>query len=143
MLILTTAMLLAVASGGTLTVDVGNIRNARGTVHIDVCDESHFLKEDCAFSADVPAHEGVVTLVIGKLPAGRYAIQASHDENGNKRVDRGMFGIPTEGVGFSHDARIRLGPPKWDDAVFDFDGKDGHEALRMRYFSGKPGPTPR
>ena len=41
--------------------------------------------------------------------AGRYAVQAFLDENGNGEVDRALFGIPKEGVGFSNDAKIRLG----------------------------------
>ena len=33
-------------------------------------------------------------------------------------------GIPREPVGFSGDAKIRFGPPKWNDAVFKFNEID-------------------
>lgn len=136
-------MLLATAGAGTLTIDIGNVRNAKGLVHVDICDESRFLKANCAYSADAPAHPGIVTLMVEGLPAGRYAIQAYHDENSNHDVDRGLFGIPKEGLGFSRDAKIVLGPPRWADALFDFDGKAARTALRLRYFTGPAGPPAR
>ena len=67
---------------------------------------------------------------------GRYAAQVFYDENGNHKVDRALFGIPKEGVGFSRDARIKLGPPKWADAVFDYAGGEQIIRLKLRYFIG-------
>ena len=66
---------------------------------------------------------------------GDYAAQVSYDENGNGKVDRAIFGIPKEGVGFSRDAPIRLSPPKWQDAMFSLSG-DTSITLRLRYFMG-------
>ena len=76
-------------------------------------------------------------------PAGHYAVQAFHDENANGKVDRALFGIPKEGIGFSNDAPIHLSPPKWADAVFAFDGGDQVIALKMRYMLGASGPRAR
>jgi len=140
---LAAALALAAASLGTLTVEVGNVRNDRGTVHIDVCDETHFLKSDCHYWGEAPAHPGTVTVTVPGLPAGRWGIQAYHDENRNRDVDRNFLGIPKEGIGFSRDARIRLSPPKWEDAVFGFDGRSGTTALKLRYFMGPSGPPSR
>lgn len=128
------------AQAGTLTVRITNVRNARGDVHVDACPEALFLKDDCPYAAAVPAHEGTTTVTLRGLPAGTYAIQAFHDENMNHRVDRALFGIPKEGVGFSNDAPIHLGPPKWQDAAFDFDGGDQQITLKMRYMIGPSGP---
>ena len=59
--------------------------------------------------------------------------------NNNREIDRAIFGIPKEGVGFSRDARIHMGPPKWAEAVFHHDGAQViHFALR--YFMGPSGP---
>lgn len=142
------AAMLAVAGGagaatppdGTLTVVIGNVRNARGQVHVDVCPEAKFLKDGCPYSSSAPSVAGATTVTVHGLPAGRYAVQAFHDENVNHKVDRALFGIPKEGVGFSRDARIGLGPPKFADAVFDFDGKATTIRLKMRYFLGASGP---
>jgi uncharacterized protein (DUF2141 family) len=138
------ALLLAAASGGTLTVRVTNVRNARGVVHLDVCREAHFLKDDCQYSGDAPAHPGETIVTVHGLPPGVYAVQAFHDENQNQKVDRALFGaIPKEGIGFSRDAPIHLSPPKWADAEFAFDGAAQTIRLRMRYMLGASGPEKR
>ena len=111
---------------------------------LDVCREAHFLKEDCKWSGDAPAHPGETILTVHDLPPGTYAVQAFHDENQNKKVDRALFGtIPKEGIGFSRDAPIHMSPPKWADAEFAFDGAPQTITLRMRYMLGASGPGER
>jgi uncharacterized protein (DUF2141 family) len=125
----------------TVTADIGNVRNDRGHVHVEICPQDRFLKEDCPYAADAPARAGVTIVTIRNVPPGSYAVQAYQDENDNRRVDRALFGIPKEGVGFSNDARILLGPPKWKDAVFTISG-DTRIHLNLRYFLGPSGPPP-
>jgi uncharacterized protein (DUF2141 family) len=123
-----------------LVVEVGNVRGGSGRVHVDVCPQAHFLKEDCPFSGEAPARYGVTPVIVGALPPGQYAVQAFYDENGNGRVDRALLGIPKEGVGFSNDAPIRFGPPKFDAAAFDHGPAPQQIRLKLRYFLGKAGP---
>ena len=127
---------------GSVTVNVSNVRNNRGQVYVELCPQAKFLKENCPYHNTAPAHAGVTTVVITKVPAGQYGAQGFHDENVNNEVDRGLFGIPKEGVGFSRDARIGLGPPKWKDAVFSHSGKAEIIHFAIRYFMGAKGPTP-
>jgi len=129
------------AWAGELRVEIANVRNAAGHVRIDVCPEARFLKEDCPYSAEAPARTGITVVTLPDLPPGRYAVQAYHDENDNRRVDRMIFGLPKEGIGFSNDARISLGPPKFLDAAFSHGGDGQVIALRMRYWSGASGPV--
>ena len=128
---------------GVLTIDVGNVRIAKGNVHVDVCPEAQFLKDNCPWTGNARARLGDTRVTVANLPAGRYAVQAFLDENGNGEVDRALFGIPKEGVGFSNDAKIRLGPPKFAEAVFAFDGNAGTIRLNLRYFMGAKGPSAR
>ena len=132
--------MLALASVGSLSVEVDNVRNANGTVHVDLCPRDRFLGENCPYSGDAPAHPGRVTVVIAGVPAGQYAAQAFHDENRNHDIDRAIFGIPKEGVGFSRDARIRFSPPKWEEAVFDHLPRPEAIHFSLRYFLGAKGP---
>ena len=122
------ALALAEAATGSVTVNIGNVRSSRGNVMIDICPQNKFLDDTCAWH--------------GEAPAGEYAIQAFHDENANGEVDRAMLGIPREGVGFSRDARIGLGPPKWRDAYFVHHGRAEILRFSLRYFMGNKGPTP-
>ncbi|WP_066813194.1 DUF2141 domain-containing protein [Sphingomonas asaccharolytica] len=128
---------------GVLTIDVGNVRIAKGNVHVDVCPEAQFLKDNCPWTGNARARLGDTRVTVTNLPAGRYAVQAFLDENGNGEVDRALFGIPKEGVGFSNDAKIRLGPPKFAEAVFAFDGNARTIRLTLRYFMGAQGPSAR
>jgi len=127
---------------GTLTINVDNIRAAKGRVHVDICPEAKFLKDDCPWSGNAPARVGLTQVKVTGLPAGRYAVQAFLDENSNGDVDRGLFGIPKEGVGFSNNAKIRLGPPKFAEAAFTFNGTAQAIHLNLRYFTGPKGPNP-
>lgn len=134
------ALIAAADPPAAITVQVGNVRNAKGRVRVDICSEAAFLGDRCAYAGNAPAHAGVTTVIVRGVPAGRYAAQAFHDENDNGKVDRALFGIPKEGVGFSNDAPIRLAPPKFAAAAFDLDGRPRTIALRMRYFLGAAGP---
>jgi len=142
-LLLATAPLCTVAaaqSGGVLHVAVDNVRDRTGRVHVDLCTQKQFLKT-CPITADAAAHIGQSTVTLTGLKPGRYAAQVYYDQNGNGKIDRALFGIPKEGVGFSNDAKIRLGPPKWDEAFFDYDGQERTIRLKLRYFSGPDAPA--
>lgn len=125
---------------GSLTVIVGNIRGATGAVHVDLCSERKFITENCEVSTKTPAQYGETTVTLKGLRPGHYAVQAIYDENGNGKQDFNFIGMPREGFGFSRDAKVRLGPPRWADAVFDFDGKPQTIRLKMRYMLGPKGP---
>ena len=134
------AVIGAAPATGVLNIDVSNVRGHSGTVHVDICTQAQFLK-DCPRSADAPATVGVTRVTLQGLPPGRYAAQVFYDENGNHKVDRALFGIPKEGVGFSNDAKIRFSPPKWEEAMFDYDGSNPHSIkLKLRYFIGPDAP---
>ena len=138
------SILLAAAlaqAAGTITFEIGNVRSGRGKVIVAVCTQAKFLKETCAFHGETQARPGTVAVTVRGVPAGTYAAQAFHDENGNEEVDRNFIGIPKEGVGFSRDARINFGPPKWRDAQFAHNGQPASQRLRMRYMVGQSGPA--
>lgn len=67
------------------------------------------------------------------VPPGRYAIGVMHDEDGDGHFDTGFLGIPTEGYGFSRDARGTLGPPSFESAAFDYAGGVLEVPITMRY----------
>ena len=134
------ALALAQASASSITVDVGNVRSARGRVLVDICPQNRFLKDGCIYHGEALAQAGTTRVIVPNVPPGDYAAQAFHDENTNGNIERGMFGIPKEGVGFSRDARIVLSPPKWRDAVFSHAGTDASIRFNLRYFTGAKGP---
>ena len=130
----------AMPAASAVVVQVANVRNSRGRVHVALCPRDKFLGHACAIEGSAPAHPGVTTVTLEGVPPGDYAAQAFHDENDNRKVDQGIFGIPKEGVGFSRDARIAFGPPKWADAVITHGDSRQTLHLALRYFMGPGGP---
>ena len=58
------------------------------------------------------------------IPPGTYALAVIHDENSNGKLDTNWLGIPTEGYGFSNDAKALLGAPSFAAASFAYDGRN-------------------
>lgn len=67
------------------------------------------------------------------IPPGRYALAVVHDENMNGKLDVQWLGIPTEGYGFSNDAKALLGAPTFSDASFPYDGRNLDLTIRLNY----------
>jgi uncharacterized protein (DUF2141 family) len=127
-------------AAGTVTFQIDNVRNARGTILVAVCPQAKFLKEDCDLMGAAPARPGTVTVTVRNVPPGDWAAQAFHDENGNEKVDQGFLGIPKEGIAFSNDAKATFGPPKWKSARFATNGGETRQRAQMRYMTGAKGP---
>lgn len=140
-MIVLAALLLAAATGAPITIEVHNVRNAHGHVRVDICPRARFLADGCLWHASAPALPGTTTVTVPNVPPGDYAVQAFLDENDNNRIDRALFGIPKEGVGFSRDARIVLSPPKWADAMFTHGTTLQTIGFSLRYFMGPGSPA--
>jgi uncharacterized protein (DUF2141 family) len=67
------------------------------------------------------------------IPPGTYALAAIHDENMNGKLDANWLGAPTEGYGFSNDAKALLGAPSFSAARFRYDGQNLELAISLRY----------
>lgn len=122
------------AAAAGLDVTVANVANDRGEVRIAACGRDTFLSTDCVHVAAAPAKAGVVRLTIPDLPPGVYAVQAFHDENLSRDIDRSFFGTPREGIGFSNDAPINFGPPEFDAAAVEVNGDPVAIEFRLKYF---------
>lgn len=99
---------------------VHDVKGAKGKVAIALYNDAKvFLKAKLKLDSRwVAAHPGEVTVHFENLPAGNYAVSVMHDENENGELDSNFVGIPTEGFGFSNDAKAMFGPPSYDKCVF-------------------------
>ena len=132
------AAALVIAAGAAFAddvrVQVSGVRSGDGRVLVALCGPSTFLGRSCEAQGSAAARAGTTEVVIRDVPPGVYAAQAVHDENDNADLDRNRFGMPVEGLGFSRDAPLRLGPPRFDDAAVEVPGRGGVLAFGMRYF---------
>ncbi len=122
------------AEAGPLRVEVEGVRSAAGSVLVALCSEEAFLRAGCERASSAPARPGVTAVWLQDVPAGVFAIQAVHDENGNRRLDRTVLGLPREGMGFSRDGPMRSGPPRFAEAAVSLGPDGGATRLRVRYF---------
>lgn len=127
----------AAPPAGTVDITVTGLRSGKGQVLVCLTRESDRFP-NCkgsatARTAKLPASAAEVSF--DHLPQGRYAISVLHDENANGRADRTLGMIPREGFGFSRDAPVRMGPPKFDQAAFEVGGTGTGitQTIRMRY----------
>ena len=139
-MILLSLLALAMSAGrpspnATVTVDVENVRSAMGHIRIALCLKDQFLTNDCAYFGDAATVAGVTRVVVPNVAPGVYAVQAFHDLNDNSRVDRGAFGRPLEGVGFSNDAPIGLSGPKFRKAAFHHGEEPQTVRLTLKHFT--------
>lgn len=123
------------AGAATLEVAVGNVRNDRGHVRVAVCPQALFLSDKCTLVGAAKARPGEVLVTIPDVPPGIYAAQSFHDENDNDDLDRTLFGLPKEGIGFSNDAPFRFGPPSFGDAAFRLTPAGGRIRFNLRYYN--------
>jgi uncharacterized protein (DUF2141 family) len=130
------ALWAAACSGATadVRVQVSGVRSGDGRVLVALCGPSTFLGRSCEATGSAAARAGTTEIVIPDVPPGVYAVQAVHDENGNLDLDRNAFGLPVEGLGFSRDAPLRLGPPRFRDAAVQVPRRGGVLRFAMRYF---------
>ena len=117
-----------------LVVEVSGIRSAEGNVRVSLYREpDSFRKEDRAFRLlSQPAAAGKATLVFTDLPAGRYAVMAYHDANGDEKLNLRLGMFPTEGYALSNNPKV-IGPPRFDDSAFDLPGTPAPLSLPLKY----------
>lgn len=120
------------STGGTLKVNFKGLNSDAGKLLISLSDSEKSHDESIPFrNAKVSIKNKSATAVFENLPFGEYSVSCFHDENNNKELDTGTFGIPKEAYGFSNDARGTFGPPSWKDAKFNFDKNTLEISIRV------------
>ncbi len=123
----------APAVAAQLDIELTGVENGRGLVRVAVCTSETFTTKHCPFFGSASAQPGSVTVSVKSIPPGRYAVQAYHDEDGNGRLHKGLLGIPAEAIGFSRDARVRLGAPSFEDAAITVAEPATATQIRLRH----------
>lgn len=119
----------------TVTVAIAGLRNTKGNILACLTTQAATFpdceKDPQSLRLTVPARNGPA-LVFRHVAPGVYAVSLFHDENANGRLDKTM-GIPSEGYGFSRDAAIRFGPPKFDAAKVPVGAANVVLPIKVRY----------
>ena len=111
------------AESARLTVRFEGLSSDDGRVTMAMWDDPAYWLTDrnAVREGSALIRKGTAIMVLENVPYGEYGISAYHDRNDNGKLDTGLFRIPKEPIGSSNDARVRFGPPKYQDAKFTLD----------------------
>jgi len=132
------AALAGAARAETLVVEMKGFRSDKGKALVALFASKDGFPDNpkkAARRVQVDIVKGAAVAVLSDLPPGTYAVAVLHDEDGDKAMKTGLFGIPREGFGASQDARGRFGPPSFSDAKFDIRaGRKVTTRIKMIYY---------
>ena len=118
-------------------VKILNIKNNMGTIGCALFDSPvGFPIEFLHYATNIivmKIRDTQATCDFINIPSGTYALAVIHDENMDGKLDTNWVGIPTEGYGFSNDAKATLGPPSFSAASFPYNGQDMKLTISLHY----------
>ena len=120
----------------TISVNVGTFRNQKGVLGCRLFRSPTGFPETSTGTVEKRA---AITGATARcdftdVPPGVYAVSAMHDENDNRKLDKGFFGIPTEGYGVSNNHTHAMSAPTWDESKFVVEaGKNVGLGIGLRY----------
>jgi len=121
----------------SVNVKIQNIDNSTGVIACAIFESGEgFPDKFLKFASKV-----MISQIRGKdasfefsdIKPGKYAIAVIHDENYNGKLDTNLFGIPTEGYGFSSGAEVTMSAPSFSDAEFSYYGEDLQMSISLNY----------
>ena len=112
---------------GTLTAIAEGFKNDKGFAMFGLCNTAECFnnaEKNALLPQKVQIINGKATHDFKDVPFGEYAVTVYHDENGNGKLDKGLFGKPLELYGFSNNARGIFSRPDYKKAAFVLDKRD-------------------
>ena len=101
-------------------VEINGVEKHEGSLVVRLYDSKKAWLKDAAHEASVELDSGNTSSVVTvpmTVPSGDYAVHVYHDLDGNGKMKTNFIGIPKEPTGVSNDAKGKMGPPKFKDAV--------------------------
>src|ERR1700731_1629727 len=113
-------------AGGQIRVVVRDLRNDQGRVGCGLFNHAEGFpsnRQKVYREIWTLIHNGSATCEFNRIPAGIYAVTVLHDEDSDGKMRFNWIGMPTEGYGFSNNAKATLFAPSFNAASFGYDGK--------------------
>lgn len=110
--------LLVSAQTGLVQVIIKGIQTDKGgEISVGIFKKENFPKVGKQFiGKEIMVSANEMKIMFDNVPIGSYAIVAFQDIDKNKKLKSNFVGFPTEPIGFSKDAKIKFGPPDFEDA---------------------------
>ncbi|MBC6430309.1 DUF2141 domain-containing protein [Nostoc sp. HG1] len=119
---------------GKLTVEIDGLKNKQGQVCVSIFASSEGFPSDRGLQKQCTKITGTpLPIIFENLKAGSYAIAVFHDQNNDGTLNSNVFGIPSEGFGFSSNPEIRTRAAKFSEAAFLVAGPDTNIQIQLKY----------
>jgi len=106
----------------TINVDISGFESDKGKASIGLFNEEETFLRDANWKQFSEISNNKATAVFTDIPDGIYAISVYHDENNNEKLDLIMGMMPKEDTGTSNNPKAKMGPPKWEESIFEVKG---------------------
>ncbi|MEM7572876.1 MAG: DUF2141 domain-containing protein [Bacteroidota bacterium] len=89
----------------------------RGTLRVAIfASEADFKEDQATYSNNQSVNgPGDIRMSFPNISSGTYAVAAFYDRNDNQKLDRNLFGVPTEAYGFINEPASKWRAPRWDE----------------------------
>jgi uncharacterized protein (DUF2141 family) len=125
---------------GTIIVEIDQIENPGGDIKAGLYQSADGFPDDVSKAYKVSSAkivDGKSVLVFKDVKFGSYVLAAFHDENSNKQLDKTSKGVPIEPLALSNNLKLKLGPPKFEAALFEFNSVEMTMALKLQRYRTK------
>lgn len=120
-----------------LKVNMTTTAPKKGVIRLAVFDTAEGLKKEEPFSGKVVSIDpsgDFFDAELGDLPTSSFALAAYHDVNNNGKLDRNLFGVPTEPYAFSGLPASKWRAPLWNEVEVPAITQDQEIWLKLRYW---------
>jgi uncharacterized protein (DUF2141 family)/uncharacterized membrane protein len=131
MAILAGTAMAATAQAGTLMLDVAGVAAGKGPLVIAVYDNGKDFLRKPMRTLKASATAAATQVALPDIKPGEYAVAVYQDIDDNGKMDKNLFGMPTEPTGMSNNALSNFGPPKYDAARFTMPADDKTLAIGL------------
>ena len=110
------------ASADTLTLNI-DTGSTKGNLRVAIYDTAagYEARKTTAATTQPAAGASTQVMIKGLAPA-TYGIAVYLDTDGNEKLNRNLFGAPTEPYGFSRNPTIGFSAPDFEEFAFTYDG---------------------
>ncbi|GAB5521412.1 MAG: hypothetical protein RhofKO_36630 [Rhodothermales bacterium] len=120
-------------SPATLNLQITGARSDDGQVVVLLFNSSEGFPRNtskAAYTQAAPLENGAARLSLQDIPAGRYAIMAFHDADGNNKLKTNFMGMPKEGIAL---VGWTGGRPKFGNVAVEVSAEGGSFDLALNY----------
>jgi uncharacterized protein (DUF2141 family) len=134
-LVLVIVLMSNAAAAGSITVTITGVRNDQGLIRCALFSSAATFRVPGKQFRDTTGkiQGGRAVCAFNSVPAGTYAIAVFHAERGESQVSFGLFGKPVQGVGFSRNPPMTVGPPNFEAAAFPVGSPPVDLTIKLNY----------